>query len=315
MLDGAPAVAMAVNRRARVTLEHIAGDVCEVRAPDFTDEVGHFRMTESGVMWRDGQETFGLVNAVLHAAELDRRTAISLQLDTTEFTDAKSTKKTGIGSSAALVVALCTAIKESTDIAALARRAHADFQGGAGSGVDIACSLIGGLIEYRMQGWATRQLAWPRALAYRLIWTGFPANTREQLEKLDAGIGKPSRAQLAGASETMAKAWASGDAGHLLAEYPAYCEILFRFSVDHDLGIFDAGHEELWRAAAAVNLVYKPCGAGGGDIGIVLGANEAALTAFVSGLPEKYTILDCELSTVGVRMDKSKRDRAKAEQR
>jgi len=38
---------------------------------------------------------------------------------------------------------------------AVAQRAHADLQGGAGSGVDIACSLTGGLIEYRMEAGGT----------------------------------------------------------------------------------------------------------------------------------------------------------------
>ena len=46
--------------------------------------------------------------------------------------------------------------------------------------------------------------------------------------------------------------------------------MLRQFSIDHDLGIFDAGHDELADLAASVDLVYKPCGAGGGDIGIVM---------------------------------------------
>ncbi len=315
VLDGAPAIAMAVNRRAQIVLEHIDGEVSEVRAPDYTDEVGHFRMTESGVLWEVGQAAFALVDAALNAVDLDRQTAMSLQLDTAAFTDAKTKKKTGIGSSAALAVALCAALKESTDVAAVARRAHAALQGGAGSGVDVACSVTGGLIEYCMQGWANRRLDWPDKLFYRLIWTGISASTREQLGKLDVGLSKPSRVRLASASESMAKVWASGDAGRLLAEYQSYCEALFRFSVDHDLGIFDAGHEELWRAATADNLVYKPCGAGGGDIGIVFGTNETALAAFVNKLPTKYTILDCELTTTGVCMDKSPADPATAERR
>jgi phosphomevalonate kinase len=97
----------------------------------------------------------------------------------------------------------------------------------------------------------------------------------------------------------------SGDARSLLSEYRSYNESLFQFSIDHDLGIFDAGHEELWRAADAANLMYKPCGAGGGDIGIVLGLDEVALTAFLDNLPRQYTILDCKLSADGVRIDRA----------
>ncbi|NQV87018.1 MAG: hypothetical protein HQ492_08080 [Woeseiaceae bacterium] len=136
------------------------------------------------------------------------------------------------------------------------------------------------------------------------------ASTRDRLRTLDAALSKPSRARLASASEAMAMAWNSGDAGSLLDEYRGYCEHLHQFSVDHHLGIFDAGHNELWQAASAENLVYKPCGAGGGDIGILLGTDEATLDAFAARLAKNYTILDCKLSSVGVKMNASKAERS-----
>jgi phosphomevalonate kinase len=183
------------------------------------------------------------------------------------------------------------------------------LQGGAGSGVDVACSVSGGLIEYRVEGCSVRRLDWPAALFYGLVWTGTVASTRDKLAKLDAGLSRPSRVRLASASEAMAEAWVGGDATDVLMEYHDYCECLFRFSVDHDLGIFDAGHDELWRAAAAANLVYKPCGAGGGDIGIVLSTSEAALAAFLGRLPTNFRVMDCKLDTVGVRIDKPTAER------
>ena len=304
VLDGAPAIAMAVDRRATVTLSPIPGLVSEVRAPAYTPVVGHFQASQAGVQWQDGRDVFAAVDAVLRAIETVPASAIALSLDTAEFIDADTRRKIGIGSSAALTVALCAAVSASTDVAAIARRAHADLQGGAGSGIDVACSLSGGLIEYRMEGCTLRRLDWPASLSYGLVWTGIAASTREKLEKLDGGLSRPSRVRLASASEAMAEAWASGNATDVLMEYRDYCEFLFRFSVDHDLGIFDAGHDELWRAAVAENLVYKPCGAGGGDIGIVLSTNAAALAAFLGRLPTNYRVLDCQLDTAGVRFDK-----------
>jgi len=303
VLDGAPAIAMAVDRRATVTLSAIEGEISEVRAPAYTPVVGHFQISEAGVNWQDGRDVFGAVNAVLRAVEAAPGSAIALNLDTAEFIDTDTRRKIGIGSSAALTVALCAAVRESTDVAAIARRAHADLQGGAGSGVDVACSLSGGLIEYRMEGCSARVLHWPASLFYGLVWTGTVASTKDKLEKLDAGLSRPSRVRLASASEAMAKAWVGGSATNVLVEYRDYCESLFQFSIDHDLGIFDAGHDELWRAAVSANLVYKPCGAGGGDIGIVLSTNEAALAAFLGRLPTKYRVLDYKLDTTGVRVD------------
>ncbi len=109
--------------------------------------------------------------------------------------------------------------------------------------------------------------------------------------------------RLLSAAESMAAAWRSNDAEQVIAEYRDYCEHLLKFSVDHDLGIFDAGHAELWRAARSMGLTYKPCGAGGGDIGILLGTDDAELDAFVARHAENFSLLDCEMSSTGVRID------------
>ena len=80
----------------------------------------------------------------------------------------------------------------------------------------------------------------------------------------------------------MAEAWASGDAQNILVEYLSYIGVLRQFSIDHDLGIFDAGHEELTDAAVTDGLVYKPAGAGGGDIGVLFGTDDEQLDAFMT---------------------------------
>jgi phosphomevalonate kinase len=100
----------------------------------------------------------------------------------------------------------------------------------------------------------------------------------------------------------LALAWRSNDAKQLIAEYRDYCQQLLKFSVDHELGIFDAGHAELWRAASAAGLIYKPCGAGGGDIGILLGMDEVQLDAFAGKYSTNCSVLDCEMSPTGVRI-------------
>jgi phosphomevalonate kinase len=99
----------------------------------------------------------------------------------------------------------------------------------------------------------------------------------------------------------MARAWCSATA--VLREYPAYIETLRQFSVDHDLGIFDAGHEQLATAAAAAGLVYKPCGAGGGDVGVLLGADDKQLQDFMADqVASGCQILDCKLEPNGVEL-------------
>lgn len=302
VLDGAPAICMAVNQRARAVITATDGDVSRVVASGYSDAVGRFQLRDGHVKWLDGREIFSVVDSVYRAAEVAEFPACLIDLDTSEFIDSETRRKIGIGSSAAITIALSAAIKRSTDVATIARRAHAELQYGAGSGVDIACGLTGGLIEYRMEGASTMSLAWPDGLLYRILWTGVAASTRGKLAQLEATVSLPSRVRLVGESEMMAAAWRGGDAVQIVNGYREYIRQLREFSADHDLGIFDAGHDELWRAAKAEQLTYKPCGAGGGDIGILLGWESAALDAFVANNTSNCTVLDCELGPTGVRI-------------
>jgi len=94
-----------------------------------------------------------------------------------------------------------------------------------------------------------------------------------------------------------------GEAHRIIKECGRYNEHLRQFIVDHELGIFDAGHEEIRRAAGDANLMYKPCGAGGGDVGIVFGTDDAALDSFIDELATGQVLPDCGLSHVGAMIE------------
>jgi phosphomevalonate kinase len=183
--------------------------------------------------------------------------------------------------------------------------AHDRFQGGRGSGIDVATCWHGGVILYRRAGTEARQLGWPAGLHYRFLWSGRATVTAEQLAKLGdghaPGTGDDSMTMLAQCAEDVAAAWSLGDSSQILELFPAYVDALRRFSVDHDLGIFDAGHEELARQASDNGIVYKPCGAGGGDIGIVLAASGHDIDEFCERAQQRnFQVLDIELDEQGV---------------
>lgn len=306
VLDGAPAICMAINRRARAAVVDIAGKISEVSVSGYSNETCQFQVSGERLQWLDEREPVGVVDSVWRAANFAQSSGREINLDSTEFFDTMTQRKIGIGSSAAITVALCAATHNSANIdvlTPLAQRAHSNLQAGAGSGADIACSLHGGVIEYRMAGTSVVPLSWPEDLAYRLLWTGVAASTRDKLAQLDASVSKPSRARLADASEAIATAWKSSDAQQIIAGYRDYCEHLHEFSSDHDLGIFDAGHEELWRAANVAGLTCKPCGAGGGDVGVLFGLDEAELDGFTDSQSNLCSVIDCEISVSGVRIE------------
>jgi phosphomevalonate kinase len=298
VLDGAPAVCMALDRRARVTVTPCEGEWIRVSAPGYTAVEGLLRVVGETLEWSQGASEFALVDAVLRTTGAIPERVVSIELDSNAFRDGASNEKIGIGSSAALTVALLAALRGTEDVFADAIGAHRQLQQGAGSGVDIATSVHGGLLEYRMAAAEVTALQWPAGLQYRLVWSGVAADTRAKLAQLDNTAESKARTELLQAAIAMATAWSS--ATRVLNEYPAYIECLRRFSVDHGLGIFDAGHDELCKAAADAGLVYKPCGAGGGDVGILLGRSGEQLDDFMAG---RQQTLHCELDPVGVKLE------------
>jgi phosphomevalonate kinase len=287
VLDGAPAIAVAVNRRATVAVAGSEAACHSVVSPGYLDTEGRFQTAGEGIEWLAGAQDYALVGHVWSALGFRAPAPLALRLDSRAFLDPATGIKLGIGSSAAIAVALAAALagageaREEVFFAAL--DGHRRLQGGLGSGVDVACSLLGGLIEYSLTAAPGRRLAWPEGLEMAVFWVGAPASTSERIGKLGEVAARPSRSGLAAASERIAAAWAGGSAPAVIDEYRDYVRVLREFSDDHHLGIFDAGHAELAADAEAVGLVYKPCGAGGGDTGVCLATDPDALAEFLSG--------------------------------
>lgn len=299
VLDGAPAICMAVDRRAQVKVSRLDADWNSVSARGYSSAEGRFIVEGATLTWLQGEGQFRLVDALWNTQPSIDWSGMAIELDTRAFFDSASGEKLGLGSSAALTVALVAALTQSNDVLEHALRAHRLFQHGAGSGVDIAAGVHGGLIEYRAAGAAVTPLTWPEGLCYRLIWTGVPASTGTRLERLRGAGHRRSRDLLAKSAANIAAAWYS--TASLLGEYPAYIAALRHFSDDYKLGIFDAGHDKLAAEAAKAGLVYKPCGAGGGDIGILLGASIEALDEFVTGIDmQGCRPVMCEVDGSGV---------------
>jgi mevalonate kinase len=102
---------MAVNRRARVDLGIIDAEFSEVMAPGFTAAIGRFKSNGNDIQWLDGQISFAVVDAVWGAVDFGSDSARAINLDSTEFIDSATGQKIGIGSSAAITVALCAAAR------------------------------------------------------------------------------------------------------------------------------------------------------------------------------------------------------------
>lgn len=305
VLDGAPAICMAVNRRAHVSITTSNNDHHSVIAPGFSETVGQFTAAGDRIEWLAGAEEFSLLEAVWAEVAPTVSENLTIVLDSNDFIDPATSMKLGIGSSAALTVALTASLDNISDddinVLRAATDAHRRFQRGSGSGVDIACSFSGGIIEYRMGGEPACSLTWPNGLAYALLWSGVAASTDQKLNQLARTGAGQARAELAIASARVAASWGAGSPVEILQELRAYTEALRKFDVDHRLGIFDAGHAELADAAASAGLIYKPCGAGGGDLGIVIANDASDIATFVdSARASNFRQMDMAIDETGI---------------
>jgi phosphomevalonate kinase len=337
VLVGHPAVVMAVNRRAHVNLRPAAGASWTAVAPGFEDTVAAFDLDrDHGVRWVEpgsaAAERLVLFERVLGALATaggvapDDLVPASIALDTREFFQPTGAgpAKLGLGSSAALTVALVGAIRRwaagveasfAVDLGTLLEL-HRSVQGGRGSGIDLAASRFGGVLEYRLAG----DDAEPSATALRLpadlglvaVWTGRPASTASFLTGLDDGMRDDGGSVAAALHELGAISAAgvgrlrAGDTGGFLDEVVGFGEALDRLGAVAAIPILSDEHLELRRLAHEFGVRYKPSGAGGGDVGLGLTDDPGAAAGFRAKVVEEgFLALDLDVDPVGVEVHHS----------
>ncbi len=316
VLEGAPAVAMAVDRRAVAKLTSQPGPRCEVFAPDVLKTRTPFSIGSNGLPdWQAAgadAAKLSLVDEVLRGLADEglapaAGSGFELALDTSAFFDTQNAErpKLGLGSSAALTVALAMTFVaragQADDAASHASwlprllALHRKFQGGQGSGVDVATSLVGGVIAYQLNDdGATptaRPLTWPAGLHQRFIWSGRSASTPKFLSILRAwrlaheAEYRTRMDALSSIASAAVEALAASDATAFLSCAASYANDLRALGLASGVSIYSEEHVAIAAVAAShEGVVYKPCGAGGGDVGVLFATDPERLTAAVAQL-------------------------------
>ncbi len=297
VLDGAPSLCLAINRRARVAIQESESDEHSVTSPGFAEDSYWFTVDTKGEFaWQTAETNrpdYSLLEEVWGSVIQAPTKTVDLVLDTRALADTTTNKKLGLGGSAALTVALSAAIARlqqgTVDVDRMIE-SHRQFQNGRGSGADIAAAYTGGLIEYQMTSPAmVYPMKWRDDLEFAVLWSGHSVSTAQKLSQFaaaDTGSSK-QRQDLAAASAAIIGAWADADAAEVMSLIRSYTEILLRSSDDDSLGICDQGLAALLDLASDCGVVYKPCGAGGGDVGMVLALSKDAMDRFTSEAASK----------------------------
>lgn len=320
---------MAVDRRARARLSLLPeardGEM-RVHAPDL-GVTASARLTADGALqWPDDATatTLQLVTVVFGALSAWRRDraqaadtvtpgredALDVQLDTADFFETPG-RKTGLGSSAALTVALTGALAAwygdpPPTLAGLVA-AHRALQGGRGSGADIGAALTGGITVYRGADTAAQATQLPTDLHTACVFTGRSASTAGALARLahwqeaEPAAYRHALDRLAETAEAGATAVTAADAEAFLAALDEYGRRLDALGRAAGIDIVSSDHRRLGNAAIASGVIYKSSGAGGGDIGIGVSRDADHIAAFrraATGLG--YRIIDLSTATQGL---------------
>lgn len=302
VLSGARALVMAVDRLCRVEITASHDDSCHlgILAPDL-DELRFAVGEPSGAVLID------LVTARDSDCGPWRGT-----VDTAAFFE--QGQKLGTGSSAAALVAWdaawsrYTGLKSERSLERLIEL-HRRFQGGKGSGLDIAASLTGGVITYELDhdGVPTvGNVGLPDGVLFKVVYSGTPATTSHLVTAFDAW--RDARREeaddvlghLAELSRRGIEAANDNDSTAFLATLKAYGDALDELGGRIGAEIVTSAHKEIIGHSERFDVVYKISGAGGGDVGIGWSQDPDALTAFEEAVASDYKVLDMKMYESGL---------------
>jgi phosphomevalonate kinase len=270
-------------------------------------------MTPAGVNWdeppaQDFHFVARTIDLVLRAVNREGP-GFSLALAPSPL--AESGEKLGLGSSARVVVLAAEAARYTLDARfdalKLALLAHAEAQGGKGSGGDVAACFAGGLVRYRryevsglidaartgalqsalgatapVELFRTPQLKLPLAYAF----TGKSASTRLMIADIERRLDETARQRFTLASDALGRdledALVKGDFAAASEAVPRLQALL------GSLGpVTTEDTDRLLRLGQSFNCPGKISGAGGGDGCIFVCPDEAARTAFLEALTSR----------------------------
>jgi phosphomevalonate kinase len=328
VLKGAPALAMAVGQRARVTLRWIEGPRSVLESslwpgrtiPFHPDALRAFEAVdpETGRALSLVQHLFSWFRKN-HGPLLQDRQAIRLELDTGDFYSQSG--KLGLGSSAALTVALFAALYRSRDASDLdcaageiwpwLWRMYREQPDQRGSGVDIAAACFGHWI--RFQKGLANELPFLQAFSREapcpllIVWTGHSTSTGGMLERFFQWESRePACFQgmidtLTRISEAGVAAFRGGETKGLRHAVDDYAEALVQLGEASGLEILSGEHARLLAMARALGISYKPSGAGGGDVGFAMAESWETLAPFRHQVESMgYHIVESNQETQGL---------------
>jgi len=227
------------------------------------------------------------------------------------------TRKLGLGASAAILVASLAAIEadagadpSSPDVReklfSAAREAHARAQSG-GSGVDVAASVYGGAIRYVI-GRPVQRVTLPRGLEVHVFACSTSARTSELRAEVDRvaatspSLHRACMDDLVTIANDAAEAVEAGNAGGFVECLRRTARALARLGASAGVGIVPSGFDALETIAARDDAAFLVSGAGGGDVAVYIGPSGPSPTFMERAHALGLFALDLSIDHKGVRI-------------
>lgn len=338
VLEGADALVAAIDRYVIVSVSPSnKKDFCQITTSlDLTPFV--FKINDKGKILPEAMHSAHLLNSMRFAIAATEHVCsqilkfdfplspFQLHIDTSQFYTFGNKSKFGLGSSAALTVAIITALanyfaadahmfKNEMDLFRYAFKTHLYSQGNRGSGIDIASSVFGGVIVYNI-GLIKETDSFPRQGQGRIledlfmlpVWTGVAASTRQLLSKIDHyknkkhNIYKETMLELQNLSNQGCLAYMNNNKRIFLDMVDKSFTVLKNFSNESKIDIISEVHQKIAGLVHNKGGIYKPSGAGGGDFGLAFFENNSAMKKAENLLSEnKFGSIPLKVESKGVK--------------
>ena len=308
VLANAPALVMAVDRRCRAEIRATKNSVCHLQSMAEAERQVIFRpRARSGL---------ALVDRVVEAHASSNAAGWRGVLDSSGFH--REGRKLGLGSSAAALTAWSAVWLAWTGQGIAAARpdvlqgfieTHKAWQGGTGSGLDVAASFHGGVIRFQLDEEAGPQVErakMPDGVGFVSVFVRTSASTKKHVEQFRARAAEsPASAafwmdSLNRLAETGIDQAAADDADGFLDTIRDYAGGLQALGEWMGAAIFTPEHLQLLKLAERFDLAYKVSGAGGGDLGLAFGADPEALARFRKAADERYDTINLAVDPRGL---------------
>lgn len=291
---------MAVNRRANCCVQVVdSGNWSISSQPSFWDanltlaEMAQSPKNDliSSALSRISQ----MVNLTPHATlKMDTRTLFQFG------------KKMGLGSSAATIVSLYVAVlalcDEEYSIEG-ALRLHDDVYT-SGSGIDVATCFSGGVIRFQER--KVESISLPSGVRTKVFFVGTSTTTSDRVSLFQQWLStQPDSTadRIKSASSEVADSVERAD--EFLESLRYFIEIQEFIDNGSRIGIWGPQHRAMKSLANRDGVLYKPSGAGGGDIGLALSTDVEAL-GHLSNKAERLGLkeIDAPIENSGVRVER-----------